>query len=80
MKQEYARLPTDSDVSVASVEWALGRKNKHKELHVSPACEDIGHEIVKAFMSERNLQIDLVVDTELCPHEWFLVEAIGSPG
>jgi hypothetical protein len=80
MKQQYALLPIDSNVSMSSVDWALGRKNKHKELHVSPACEDIGHLIVKAFMVERNLQIDLVVDTELRPEEWFLVEAIGSPG
>jgi hypothetical protein len=80
LKQEYARLPTTSDVSVASVEWALGLKDRHRELHVSPSCEDIGHLIAKAFLEERGMQIDLIVDTELSDHEWLVLETIGSPG
>lgn len=79
-KQEYARLPTDSDVGQVPVEYALMMMGdrSHRELHVSPACHFIGEQICKALLLENNLQVDLVVDTELGPREWFVLQSAGS--
>jgi hypothetical protein len=80
MKQEYGRLSTDADLSLVSLQWAMGDPKKHRELHVSPTCEAIAEEVCIRALMEMGIQIDRVVDDELGPHEWFLLETIGSPG
>lgn len=82
LSQEYALLPTTSDVGQVSVEYALMMMGdrSHRELHVHPACRDVGEAICKAILLEHKLQIDLVVDTDLGVHEWFVLQTAGSPG
>lgn len=83
-KQEYARLPTDSDVGVVAVEYALMMMGdrSHRELHVSPACAEVGEKICKQLLIDygSKIQLDLVVDTELGTHEWFVLQTAGSAG
>ena len=75
---EYSPLPSTSDLSAGSLEWAhlVAMRSRPCELHVHPGLERIAFQIRLPLMT-------IVLDPTLAPNEWYLQTfgyAMGSKG
>jgi hypothetical protein len=76
MTIKYQPLATPADLSVATLEAALATVPKF-HLHVSTELDDIARRIV-AEPEVADEHIEIIVEEDLGPHEWYITAAVGS--
>ena len=76
---KYDDLPTDADLCVASLQYALSM-HPRRRLFVPAGLYECAKHVLE-YHGELNItpgSIDIVIDYTLGPHEWYISMAVGS--
>jgi hypothetical protein len=78
MHEKYQPLPVGCDLSLVSLEAALGQRPKftlYVHAHLAPIAQRI---VAQPEVAQERLQV--VIDPDLVAHEWYITAAVGSKG
>jgi hypothetical protein len=78
MNEKYQPLPVGCDLSLVSLEAALGQRPKftlYVHAHLYPIAQRL---VVQPEVVEERMQV--VIDPELGEHAWYVTAAVGSQG
>jgi hypothetical protein len=78
MNEKYQPLPVSCDLSLVSLEEALGQRPKftlYVHAHIYPIAQRL---VMQREVVEERLQV--VIDPDLVEHEWYITAAVGSKG